>query len=203
MDISNHRLTDPDVDHRSTQKHSGPFSDSMPDTILIHYTGSRGMEAAIRTLAESDKQASAHIVVGRDGKIAQLLDFNLVGWHAGKSEYKGRKWFNRYSIGVEMDNPGWLTGVGDIYTTWFDQEVVPRNVVEATHRNQETTQRFWHRYTREQIESVERLCETLVAEYDIEHILGHEEVSPGRKQDPGPAFPLDKLRNEVLVVQLA
>ena len=202
MDITNHRLTDPGIEHRHSPKNSGEFAGALPDTILIHYTGGRSMESAVQTLAESKKEVSAHIVVGRDGEIAQLLDFNQKGWHAGKSEYKGRQWLNQYSIGIEIDNPGFLSRAGDVYTTWFDEEVDPRNVVEARHRNPETRNRFWHRFTKQQIETVEQLSEALVAEYGIQYILGHEEVSPGRKQDPGPAFPLDKLRSEILTLDL-
>ena len=87
---------------------------------------------------------------------------------------------------------------GNRFTTWYEKEVDISDVVEARHRNPETDERFWHRYTEKQIEVVEEICETLASTYDIKHILGHEEISPGRKQDPGPAFPLDKIRNNIL-----
>lgn len=69
--------------------------------------------------------------------------------------------------------------------------------MEATHRN-ETELSYWERYTEEQIEAVFTLCKSLVDNYSIRHILGHEEISPIRKIDPGPAFPLDKLRDRLL-----
>jgi N-acetylmuramoyl-L-alanine amidase len=65
------------------------------------------------------------------------------------------------------------------------------------HRNQ-TLPAFWHAYTEQQIASVFEVCRLLIDTFDIKFILGHEEISPGRKVDPGPAFPLDKLRELLL-----
>ncbi|MEJ2055442.1 MAG: SH3 domain-containing protein, partial [Calditrichaceae bacterium] len=61
---------------------------------------------------------------------------------------------------------------------------------------------YWQRYTEKQITVVSEICSDLVKEYGIEYILGHEEISPGRKIDPGPAFPLDKLRNRILQIDV-
>jgi N-acetylmuramoyl-L-alanine amidase len=199
MKIKNHRLTvSSDIKLELTNKHGKKFTPGLPDTIIIHYTATRNLQAAVHTLANSDKKASAHLVIGRDGKIVQIVDFDTISWHAGKSEYKGRKGFNQFAIGIEIDNPGWLNRTGNKFTTWYEKEVDINDVVEANHRNPETTKRYWHRYTEQQIAVVEDICELLVKEYNINFILGHEEVSPGRKQDPGPAFPLDKLRANVL-----
>jgi len=66
------------------------------------------------------------------------------------------------------------------------------------HRN-ESTPRYWLRYTEWQIATVSEICAALIATYPITMILGHEEIAPSRKQDPGPAFPLDKLRDRLLV----
>lgn len=198
MQIDNHRIKNGDVKLVPTNKHSGKFGANLPDTIIVHYTATRSLQVAVNTLAKSEKKASAHLVIGKNGEIVQLVDFDTVAWHSGKSEYKGRKWFNRYSVGIEIDNPGWLRRSGNMFTTWYEKEVGLKDVVEARHRNPETTERFWHRYTERQIEVVEDICEVLAKTYNIKHILGHEEVSPGRKQDPGPAFPLDKLRANIL-----
>ena len=70
-------------------------------------------------------------------------------------------------------------------------------VIKAVHRNQ-TVARYWHAYTDKQIAVVEEICRVLVEAYPIKDILGHEEISPNRKIDPGPAFPLDKLRRLIL-----
>lgn len=79
-----------------------------------------------------------------------------------------------------------------IYIFWPVDEVV-----QAVHRN-EFTPKFWHEYSEEQIHIIEEICAELMKHYPIKFILGHEEISPGRKIDPGPAFPLDKLRSRLL-----
>ena len=69
--------------------------------------------------------------------------------------------------------------------------------VLATHRN-ESKPAYWHSYTEVQIEACRQVCELLIGKYGINLIVGHEEIAPGRKQDPGPAFPLDKFRDRLL-----
>jgi N-acetylmuramoyl-L-alanine amidase len=90
-----------------------------------------------------------------------------------------------------------LTKSGNVYRSWFGSAFNPSDVIEATHRN-ETQPRFWHTYTEEQIQTVYELCQLIIDTYNIKFILGHEEIAPMRKQDPGPAFPLDRLRNKLL-----
>ncbi|MFQ5652148.1 MAG: N-acetylmuramoyl-L-alanine amidase [bacterium] len=168
-----------------------------PDTLVIHYTAGRDAKSAVRTLTSPNVKASAHLVVGRDGSVTQLVPFNVVAWHAGKSAYGGRTGFNQYSIGIEIDNAGLLSRQGDTYTAWFGRVYQQKEVLRAVHRN-ETLPQYWHRYTEEQITLVEEICDLLINAYNIKMILGHEEISPGRKIDPGPAFPLDKLRQKLL-----
>ena len=126
-----------------------------------------------------------------------MVPFNKIAWHAGESQYEGRTGFNKYSIGIEIDNAGILEKSGDKYLSWFGRVYPENEVVYATHRN-EFSPRYWHLYTEVQIELVENVCELLMEYYPIKSILGHEEISPGRKTDPGPAFPLDKIRMRLL-----
>jgi len=142
--------------------------------------------------------ASAHLVIGRDGSVTQLVPFNIIAHHAGPSSYKGRNGFNKYSIGIEIDNAGKLTKTGSVYTSWFAKVYPHDQVLEAVHRNQSSPS-FWQTYAEEQISLTEEICELLIEKYNIASILGHEEISPGRKIDPGPAFPLDILRERLLV----
>ena len=65
--------------------------------------------------------------------------------------------------------------------------------MRGVHRNQPEAS-YWHRYTSEQLAVVEAICAALIQRYGIQHILGHEEIAPSRKVDPGPAFPLDAMR---------
>lgn len=194
MRIENHLLKGEGIQFRESPNHSGKLE---PDTVIIHYTAGRDAESSIKTLCDPTVKASAHLVVGRDGSITQLVPFNVIAWHAGRSSYKDRVGYNKYSIGIEIDNAGVLTKVNNIYTAWFGREYRDDEVVAAVHRN-ESTLKYWHRYTEAQITVVEDICRLLVKEYDIQDILGHEEISPQRKIDPGPAFPLDKLRDKIL-----
>jgi len=177
--------------------HSGKYSSGLPDTIVLHYTAGPA-KPAINTLTNPRVKASAHLVIDRDGSITQLVPFNLIAWHAGKSSYGNRKGMNKYSIGIEIVNSGPLTKSGNVYRSWFGSAFNPSDVIEATHRNQ-TKPKFWHTYTEEQIQTVSELCQLLIDEYGMKFILGHEEIAPKRKTDPGPAFPLDRLRNKLLL----
>lgn len=178
--------------------HGRTFGENLPDTIVIHYTAGSSAESSIRTLRDPNSKASAHLVVARDGKITQLIPFNTIAWHAGKSRYRERIGFNKYSIGIEIDNAGRLGKSGNRYKAWFGKLYPPEEVVEAVHRN-ESASSFWHDYTEKQIEAVFDICAKLRDAYGVSTILGHEEISPKRKIDPGPAFPLDKLHDQVIL----
>ena len=104
---------------------------------------------------------------------------------------------NKYAIGIEIDNPGRLTKSGDKFTSWFGREYPPEKVIAAVHRN-ESKLSYWHTYAEAQLEMVFALCRLLHGYYSITTIVGHEVIAPARKVDPGPAFPLDRLRQEIL-----
>lgn len=178
-------------------KTSGEFGKDDLDTIVIHYTAGP-YQSSLNTLVNPKVKASAHVLVDRDGSITQLIPFNEIAWHAGESSYGGRSGYNKYSIGIEIVNSGPLTKSGNVYRSWFGAAYNPSDVIEAIHRNQ-STPKYWHVYTAEQIETVRELCAQLIETYPaIRQILGHEEIAPGRKTDPGPAFPLDTLREQLL-----
>ena len=197
MKVSNHRLTGGGITFTETPNQGGPFGAGLPDSIIIHYTAGSSAESSVKTLCDKSSKASAHLVIGRDGSITQLLPFTRIAWHAGKSAYGGRIGFNKYTIGIEIDNAGRLTKSGSEYIAWFGRAYPENEVIEAVHRN-ESEPSYWHRYTEGQISIVHDICGDLVEAYGISSILGHEEISPQRKTDPGPAFPLDKLRERVL-----
>jgi N-acetylmuramoyl-L-alanine amidase len=193
-----HFLEGRDVEYIDCPKNTRKFDRGMPDTIVLHYTAGRDGKSSAQYLAKDNVKASAHIVIDRDGSIYQLVPFDTVAWHAGKSSWKGRSGFNKYSIGIEIDNAGVLTKSGAKYVAWFGKKYDADKVIEAVHRN-ESQSKYWHLYTEEQIELVESVCELLMQQYTgIKHILGHEEIAPGRKLDPGPAFPLDQLRKRLM-----
>jgi N-acetylmuramoyl-L-alanine amidase len=200
MKIVNHILQGTAAEKISIQettKTSGKFRTGLPDTIIMHFTAGRDAKSSIRTLADPSVKASAHLVIGRDNSITQMVPFDTISWHAGKSSWEDRIGLNKYSIGIEIDNAGRLDKQGEEYLSWFKKSYKPEEVFEGTHRNEDSST-YWHRYTEKQVEIVESITKMLVDSYGIKTILGHEEISPGRKTDPGPAFPLDNMRNNIL-----
>lgn len=180
----------------SPKKDSGTLRN--PDTIVIHYTASNNVKGDIRTLYESNKEASVQFVIDTDGTTYQLMPANRVAWHAGKSRLGNRTGLNKYSFGIEIVNPGFLTEHSDgSLATWYNQIVEKKDATKLKHKN-ENFERYWHNYTGEQINAAIELCQALCDTYNISNIVGHDDISPGRKQDPGPAFPLDKVKTIVL-----
>ena len=197
LKITDHVLEGENVEIVPCDKDSGIFNSGFPDTVVIHYTAAGSISSAVRTLTDPQVKASAHLVIGREGEIMQLVPFNKIAWHAGKSEYQGRKGMNHYSIGIELDNAGRLSRLEGEYVSWFGRKYLSTHVMAATHKN-ESKNGYWHLYSEEQIDCVQRVCELLRDRYEINTIVGHDDIAPGRKTDPGPAFPLDKLRQRVL-----
>jgi N-acetylmuramoyl-L-alanine amidase len=182
----------------SCTKNTEKFGSGMPDTIVIHYTAGSSAASSANYLCRDEIKASAHIVIGRNGEIYQLVPFDTIAWHAGTSAYGGRTMLNKYSVGIELANAGVLIKTGNEYQAWFGTKYPASDVVYATHRN-ETKPRYWQAYTDKQIEVCRDVCEALINKFAIKDIVGHEEIAPGRKQDPGPAFPLDSFRETLLL----
>lgn len=197
MRIENNILKGGEIDFIESPNHGIKFGENQPDTIVIHFTAGANEQSSVNWLTNEQSKASAHLVVGRGGSIYQLVPFDTIAWHAGRSSYNNRSGFNKYSIGIEIDNAGPLSKTGGVLRAWFGGEYKEEEAVFAVHRN-ESTPRYWHAYTQKQIELVEDICSILIANYPIKQILGHEEIAPQRKNDPGPAFPLDKLRDRLL-----
>ena len=197
MKIHNHRLVGDRIRHTESPNRGGPFGPGDPDTIVVHYTATASAEAAVQVLSDPEREVSAHVVVGRDGQIVQLVPFNTIAWHAGRSVWAGREGLNRHALGIEVDNAGQLQEQDGRFLSWLGREYPPAEAVRAVHRNQAAAS-HWHRFTEVQLRVVEELCAGLIDAYGIHQILGHEEIAPDRKVDPGPAFPLDALRARLL-----
>ncbi len=170
--------------------------------IVIHDTAS-GLkdDGDISWLTNPAAKVSAHVVVSREGTITQLVPFNVVAWHAGQSQWKGRKFLNSYAIGIEIDNPGKMEkvspGVYKNAVVTIDTNKNPNLKVEYAKTSAHGAG-YWLAYSREQIEAVEELCRAISAAYPIEDILTHWMISPGRKIDTNPLYPLDALRKAAL-----
>ena len=197
MRISKHKIDSDNATFDKVDKTSGTFKQGLPDTIVIHYTAGPSVSSAVNTFKDPSVKTSAHVVIDLDGAITQLIPFNMVGCHAGDCAWLDRTDLNHCSIGIEIVNAGRLEKTGTVWRSWFGKKYGEDDVLRAVHRN-EDHESCWHVYTEKQIMATFELCQQIMATYDINHILGHEEISPGRKSDPGPAFPLDKLRNRLL-----
>jgi N-acetylmuramoyl-L-alanine amidase len=197
MIIADHYLRGGQVVQRASPNQGGPYQGPYPDTVVIHYTAGANAESAIRTLSDPERRVSAHLVLARDGAVTQLVPFDTIAWHAGQSRWGDREALNQYSIGIEIDNAGQLEEQDGRLVSWFGRDCPEEEVVWGVHRNQ-TQLSPWHSFTDVQVRVVEQICRLLISAYDIHHILGHEEIAPQRKIDPGPAFPLDTLRGSLL-----
>ncbi|RMH34838.1 MAG: N-acetylmuramoyl-L-alanine amidase [Nitrospirae bacterium] len=192
--IDEHRLTGPQVAYRDTPNRGGVIT---PRYLVFHYTAGKSAESSVAWLTNPDAKASAHLVLGRDGRITQLAPFNIKTWHAGRSAWDGLKGLNAHSIGIEMDNAGPLRQVGDTLQAWFGKTYPKNQAVYARHK-WEAESRWWHAYTEQQIERAIELATLLVRTYHLIDIVGHEDIAPERKRDPGPAFPLDHIQSLVM-----
>lgn len=164
-----------------------------PHLIVLHDTADRlRPDDTVSWFATSRSKVSAHLVVGRDGSIVQMVDFDRAAWHAGKSSWRGRANCNGWSIGVEIDNPGKLVRRGDKAFAWFGEGWPLDQCVEMATR--EHGAGWWLPYTREQIEAVQRIVVALCDRFPtISEVVTHYQISPGRKVDVGPQFPLDQV----------
>ena len=163
-----------------------------PKFIILHYTAMENCEQAVKRLTDPESQVSAHLIIGRGGDLLQLVPFNMVAWHAGKSRWGNYEDLNNYSIGIELDNAGWLNRSMGRYYSWFGKEY-PREQVFRYKGKDKRVRKFWHRYSEIQLDTTFKVIAALSATYTIQAILRHSDVSPVRKSDPGPAFPFDSI----------
>jgi N-acetylmuramoyl-L-alanine amidase len=136
-----------------------------PDMILLHYTGMPDVEGAIAQLCTPGTDVSAHYIVLEDGRIVQCVQEAKRAWHAGVSSWAGDDDINSCSIGVEIVNRGHDWGYPD--------------------------------YPLRQIAAVIALCRGIMLRRNIPgyRVLGHSDVAPARKKDPGEKFPWHSLAN--------
>ena len=156
----------------------------MPELAVIHYTASGSAMSTAHYLVREEVDASAHVVISRDGRVLQLVPFNVQAWHAGKSCYEGRKDVNRFSVGIELQNAGELHIRNGKFYSWYNAEI-PESEVFRHEQAGRTT--YWHTYTDAQRATLKEILELLSREYGIRKVVGHSEITE-RKKDHGPAF---------------
>jgi len=185
MEIKNHRLVGDNVKpFEQTSKTSGKYAAGAMDTVIVHYTASPSFRSAYNSLMNPSVRASAHLLVDRDGSVLQMADFDTIAWHAGRSSYKDRSGFNKYSIGIEIVNAGPIKMKNGEFFDVYNIKYPADQVMEGKHRNRPIVSKYWHKYTPEQEATVDEICRLLVNTYGVKFILGHEEISVGRKFDP-------------------
>ena len=112
MKIENDRLVPETGDHVNfvpTESHGGELKGDKPRFVVIHYTAGGTAKSAVQTFKkQSPPRTSAHLVIDHDGSITQMVPFDTVGWHAGKSKWKNLAGLNDYSVGIELVNWGQL-----------------------------------------------------------------------------------------------
>lgn len=140
------------------------------DTIILHYTGMPTGVEALARLVDPQAKVSAHYLVEEDGRLFRLVAEDKRAWHAGISSWKGESDINARSIGVEIVNPGHEWGYRD--------------------------------FPEAQMRAVIALLKDICARHDIPatRVLGHSDVAPGRKEDPGERFPWARLAAAGLAV---
>ena len=197
MKIENHRLMHDDG--TSCQFVPSPnMGDSLKHKYLImHFTAGQSQHESVEWLSSRQAKASAHLVIGRDGGVTQLVPFDRIAWHAGASSWEGIEGLNKYSIGIELDNAGRLTRKGEHWRAWFGADYDNSQVIEAVHKFESQTC-GWHAYTAEQISSALKVGGLLMEHYGLLNVVGHEDIAPHRKCDPGPAFPMASFRARLL-----
>ena len=196
--IANHKLVSQGVDilDEGTTKMGGALD---PRFLVIHYTAGASFDGDLQSLArDKETQASVHLLIGRDGKVAQIVPFNRAAWHAGRSQWGEISGLNNHSIGIELSNGGVLTKLANgKFTTWFGKEIPDGEVMEAAHERGGPV-RGWHTYPQKQLDRLIEVAHALHAKYNFLDILGHDDISWPRKSDPGPAFPMNSVRSRIL-----
>ena len=173
------------VTYRPAKVIGGPIT---PRLIVIHDTAGRLEKgSSVAWFQSAECQTSAHFVIELDGTIVQMVPVNKKAAHAGESTWNGAKFCNAFSVGIEIVNPGRLDQAGK---AWFGQCFRGEFCETDAHGKG-----LWLPYTPAQIEAVIRISKSIAAHYaDVNEIVGHHDISPGRKVDPSPLFPWEHVR---------
>ena len=138
------------------------------DMLVLHYTGMKNGQMALDRMCEKEAGVSAHYMVWEDGRVVQMVGEDKRAWHAGVSSWQGDDDLNSRSIGIEIVNGG-----HDFRLTDGSLEPFPKA----------------------QIDAVIELCSGILERWDIprSRIVGHSDIAPTRKEDPGEHFPWARL----------
>jgi N-acetylmuramoyl-L-alanine amidase len=172
-----------------------------PSLLVMHYTGSTSFDGGLRALTDgkAEKRVSAHLLIGEDGCVAQLVPFNRIAWHAGESVWHGRQLCNSFSVGIEMVNAGLLGKRADgVFYERLTSKTIPASRVALARHKNGSPEEPWEVYPPAQIEAAIGAAIAICGAYGIHEIAGHDDIAPRRKIDPGPAFPMVSFQARVL-----
>jgi len=196
MRIENHKLSG--VRFQEAQWIWGEIT---PEIAVLHDTASRMTPGnAADYLARNDAKVSVHFVVESDGAIIQQVPTNRRAGHAGKSTFNGRNDCNAFSIGIEIVNPGRMSRIDEKRArTWYGEELAIGLFGIQEVETPQHGRGLWMPYSEAQIGAVLKLLTTLFRDIPtLNDITTHWYVSPGRKVDTNPLFPLEHVRARVL-----
>lgn len=168
--------------------------------LVMHFTAGWSADSTVQWWRKpSAKGTSAHLLIDRDGTVIQVRAFNQTAGHAGTSSWKDPKTgvvytqLNRCSIGIELCNAG--DAVKERYPVTTGCGLGGKRIptIEAKHKHG-GRKTLWEVYPLAQLEAARAVAEALVKRYRLDDVVGHEDVAPGRKVDPGPAFPMREFR---------
>ena len=133
--------------------------------IVYHYTGMQSKVVSLDRLCDPNFKVSCHYFIDEDGNITKIVSEEFSAWHAGKSSWKNFKFLNQFSVGIELVNPGHDFG--------------------------------YRKFSKKQIHSIKQISKKLIIKYNIinSNIVGHSDIAPLRKKDPGEKFPWKELAN--------
>tara|TARA_B100001559_G_C16449162_1_gene598330 strand:+ start:589 stop:1332 length:744 start_codon:yes stop_codon:yes gene_type:complete len=134
--------------------------------LIFHYTGMKKESEAIKKLTNFESDVSCHYFIKKGGETLVTVPDLYISWHAGKSQWKNFKSLNKYSIGIEVSNPGHNFN--------------------------------YKKFSKNQVQSIKKLSKFLIKKYKIKskNILGHSDIAPERKKDPGEKFPWKELAKQ-------
>lgn len=182
-----------------TSPYTGGQFATPPKIVVIHFTyGASAKSSAewFQSVRNTDK-ASAHVVIERDGSLIQCVRFNLIAHHAGKSQWGSIVGLNRAAFGIELANWGYLERRAGGWTSYTGKSI--ENPILASHRNGNpdgsTKEIGWEPYPEVQFQTAVDVARALIDTYGVNEVVGHDDISKGRKWDPGPAFDMRRFRN--------
>jgi hypothetical protein len=158
-----------------------------PKYVVMHFTTGTQISSTINWFQQPGT-ASTHLLIGRDGRVIQFVPFNRSAFHVGYGYWEGEGNLNRKTIGIELDNAGYLRKESGL---WFRKKtLIPTEQVREETHWKEFGKRGWEMFPPVQLQVALDIVKALVKHYDLKDILGHDMVNLINRLDPGPLFPM-------------